>query len=390
MNYYGLRKRIILFIAFFLIGSLRWIAYPTAAQESDAKEKLPVCLIVNPKQTTVEQKILLPGSFEPYEKVELFSKITGYVEEIPVDIGARVKKNQLLAQLSVPEIIPELNKAKADLSAAKAQLHKAVADSELAKLTYNRLSDLRKSEPRAITLQDVDIAAAKEKVAVSQVEVEEADLHVAEAQVNRLLTLLAYTEIRAPFDGIITKRFVDPGALIEAGNSKSKPVLEISNCHKLRLTINIPETIVTLVQTGNKTQFQLDALPGKLFDGTVTRLSEFLKPDIRSMRAEIDVENENEWFRAGMYAKVTLSFQDMTNVLTLPPTTIHPRQGKQGIFIVEQEMIRWIPINILLDTGTSLVIQGPLNEHTRVVLSGLSTLEEGQKVQVKSEGGTGL
>lgn len=355
------------------------------AQRNGPKDDRTVCVVIRPTKGMVEQTIRVPGSLEAFEKVSLYAKVTGYVESLKVDMGDAVKKGQLLATLTLPELQQDLLRSQAEHVAARAQLHKAQAEAELTAVTHERLAGLRQAEPGAVTRQDVDIAAANEKVAAAQVGIAKADVRVAATRVARNKALLAYGEIRSPFDGVITKRIVDTGALLEAGKSGAAPLVEIVRAETLRLAIDIPEKLVSLVRRGNAVTFTLDALPGKSFDGTIARVAGALKPDVRSMRAEIDVPSRDGLLKPGMYAQVTLLLQELPNVLTLPAVVLRPRAGKHGVFIVEQGRVRWVPVSIIKDDGASVVVEGEINEQTVVVLSSLRTLHDGQQVHVRAQ-----
>lgn len=344
---------------------------------------------IHPKQDDVVQSITLPGSIEPFEKTELFAKVTGYIEQITVDIGDYVKKNQLLLKLTIPEMMPDILKAETEVLAAKARLQKAEADAVLTRVTYKRLADLREMEPGAIAQQDVDVAAAQEKVAEAQIEIMKADLEIAKAQVVRLKVVLNYAEIRAPYDGIITKRYFDTGALVEAGRNSGHPALEIMEIDTVRLVLDLPETIIPLVEIGYPATFQFDTLPGQIFDGKVTRTSRMLKSDVRSMRAEIHCENPKGIFQPGTYAKVSLSLTTLPNVFTLPSTSLRPREDSQGVLMVKNNILQWVPVNLLIDNGATIVVKGDIDTESLVVLASSSVLEEGQNVNVQMEGTTG-
>ena len=339
-----------------------------------ADEGLPTVVIVNLARGEVKQSLMLPGSLEPYEKAALYAKVTGFLEKVYVDIGDVIKRGDVLAQLTVPEMLSELKRAEADVV-------KANANAELAAVTYKRLADLQTLEPGAITQQDVDLASA-------QLGIAHAEVQVAEATVTRFRTLLSYTTIRAPFAGTVKRRFVDTGMLITAGATHGEPIVEVVRTDKLRLVIYIPESLTPYVRRGQKVLFTFDAFPGESFERTVSRVAGALMEDTRNMRVEIDIDNASGKFLPGMYATVHLAFKDISDALTIPATAVQVKEGKTYICTVEDGGIHWIPVTILQDDGAEVVVAGELRPGAAVVVAGPTLLEEGQKVQMRKEGET--
>ncbi len=339
-----------------------------------ADEGLPTVVIVNLARGEVKQSLMLPGSLEPYEKAALYAKVTGFLEKVYVDIGDVIKRGDVLAQLTVPEMLSELKRAEADVV-------KANANAELAAVTYKRLADLQTLEPGAITQQDVDLASA-------QLGIARAEVQVSEATVTRFRTLLSYTTIRAPFAGTVKRRFADTGMLITAGATNSEPIVEVVRTDKLRLVIYIPESLAPYVRRGQKVLFTLDAFPGESFERTVSRIAGALMEDTRNMRVEIDIDNASGKFLPGMYATVHLAFKDISDALTIPATAVQVKEGKTCICTVEDGAIHWIPVTILQDDGAEVVVAGELRPGAAVVVAGPTLLEEGQKVQMRKEGET--
>ncbi len=321
---------------------------------------------------TISQRLTLPGSLEPYEKSSLYARVTGYLDEIRVDIGDIVTKGQVLARLSVPEMKAMLKSAEADLLMAK-------ADEKLADITFDRLAELHRTDPDAITEQDVDIAEAKAEVA-------RAGVLVAEAKLEELHTLSSYATIRAPFDGVVVRRVSDTGTLITAGSSNSPAVVEIIRFDKYRLVLNAPESIVAYVRPGLEVSFTLDAFPGRTFVGAVDRTAGALTPETRSMRVEIDLDNSTGELRAGMYATVEVELGDLTEVLTLPAAAVRIDDGVTIVYAVVDGVLRKIPISIIKDDGRIVVVKGDMNSDTPVVLAGSNLLQEGDRVQVREKG----
>lgn len=380
--------------ALLAVAACSWLltAHAPGAKERDSEAEidsvraLPSVVVIQPKQRDVTQKILLPGSLEPFERASLHAKITGYLEEVYVDIGDAVRESDVLAQLSIPEMAAELQRAEAEIPAAKARLQKARAEAELAHVTSQRLAELRASEPGAVTQQDVDLAAAEEKVARAQVQLARAEVLATDARVSELQSLGDYVTIRAPFDGVVVARFADTGALVGAGGKASQPIIEVVRSDKLRLAVDIPESLVTQCRTGLKLEFKLDALPGRSFEAEISRLAGALHRETRSMRVEADIDNTNGRFLPGMYARVSINMGDIPGATVLPATTLRGGGASPFVYAVQNGALERIAVKILKDDGAEIVVEGGLGPNTQVVLAGPPLLEAGQRVRVQSNG----
>jgi RND family efflux transporter MFP subunit len=250
------------------------------------------------------------GSLDPLEQVELYAKVSGYVEAIHVDIGDRVRAGEKIAVLSIPEMEPELRRARTAVVEARSRLAKARADADLSQVTYERFAGLHAREPGAITLQEVEVARAQQSVSSAQVEVARSALEAAQADAERLEALMAYASIEAPFDGVITKRYVDTGALVVAGTGGGKPLVEIMRTDRLRLVLHVPESAVSSVKPGTPAIIAFDTNgEGDSIQAAITRCSGSLLPDTRTMRAEIELTNEDGKLKPGMFASVQLRLE---------------------------------------------------------------------------------
>lgn len=371
-----------------LLGSCKKSSAASAGQaavKTANPASQPVVVVTSPKKADAKQRLRLPGTLEPWERAKLFAKVSGYVSEIGVEIGDQVKKGQVLARLSLPEMAAERRKASADVPAAKAQVEKAKADAELAKVTGERLAKLQQREPGAISEQELDVAGAKKKAADAQVQALESGLDVAKAKVGEIGALMSYATIKAPFDGTVTRRNADIGALVT--QAAKEPIVEVSRVEKLRLVLDLPEAVVPYVKPAQKVEFSLDAMPGKTFSATVARMSGVLAPDTRSMRVEIDVDNARRELSAGMYVKVELGYRELPDALTLPATSIRSTEGASHVLVVAAgDVLKKVPVTLLMDDGVEVVVTGKeLDAATRVVLVAPPGVEVGAVVSVREQ-----
>jgi RND family efflux transporter MFP subunit len=317
-------------------------------------------------------EIPIPAEFRPYLKVELHAKVSGYVEQINVDIGDRVKAGQLLAKLEVPELKDELNRA-------LAAQQRAQADYKDAHLVYTRLLAVEKEHPNLIAQQELDAAEAKDATT-------EAAIAGAKAEVERCQTLLAYTRITAPFDGVITHRYADPGSLIQSGttsDTQSMPLVCLSDNYRLRLDFPVSVAYVKDIHTGDHVEVRVDSFGGKTFTGTITRTTLRVNEDTRTMTTEIEVPNPDLELVPGMYAEVVLKVQAHPHVLAIPIEAVPPGQTSSVYVINDRNQIEERPVKLGIDTPTECEVKAGLKEGELVLIGSRSQVHPGQKVEAK-------
>ena len=353
--------------------------------------------VTQPVREELRHEISLPGSVEPFAKTTLYSRVGGYLESIRVDIGDPVKKGQLLAKVLIPEMFDEYQGLEAELEGAKAdqqnglaELERQKVDQELAKLTYDRVRSVREEEPDMMPQQTVDEARAKFQVAGAQNQViqtrivqAQSEVKRVEAALKRLQTLMEYAEIKAPFSGIVSERFVDPGALVQAGtvSSGAMPLVTISQLQRLRVFFDVPEDKVPLVQVGDMAEITVDALPGQQLEGKVARFAKVLDPETRSMKTEITLRNSDRLLFPGMHVRVRLLLEQRANALLLPAEALRFRKGVSFVYVVEGDTAREIPIETGLDDGIRVEVTGGLSGQERVIVTARESLSDGAKVK---------
>jgi len=256
--------------------------------------------IVRPARQDIARKVVLPASVRADSEVTLYAKVTGYLKSISKDRGDRVKAGELLAQLEIPEMISEIAHARASF---------AIEES-----TCKRLEAIRKAEKSAVTDQDLDLAHAKRDMA--------------EATLQKLETMKGYTEIRAPFDGSVTERFVDPGSFLQQGK-----ILSIVNTSKVRVLVDVPEAEVRFAQAGTGAAIRFDALPGRSVKAVISRSAGALDPILRTMRIELDIPNADFSLLPGMFARVELGVERHPQALVIPSKAIAMLQERAFVFV---------------------------------------------------------
>jgi RND family efflux transporter MFP subunit len=289
-----------------------------------------------------------------------------------VDFGDKVKAGQLLATL----IVPELN---AQLTNAMAMQAKAEADYTNAHQIYTRLKAVNVQNPNLVAEQELDTAQSRDSSTL-------AAIAAARADVERYQTLVDYTRITAPFDGVVTWRYVDPGALVQAGTaseSQSLPVVRVSDNYLLRLDFPVSVAYVKDMHVGDAVEVRIESLGGKSFTGTITRFTYRVTEDTRTMVTEIEVPNPNLEIKPGMYATVALGVEKRPNALVIPTEAVATGQ-KSTVFVVnDRQEIEERPITLGLETPNQYEVLSGLKEGELVMIGDRSRIKPGQKVATK-------
>jgi RND family efflux transporter MFP subunit len=303
--------------------------------------------------------------------VELHAKVSGYIDTMKVDFGDRVKAGQLLMTIEVPELHDELNNA-------LAVERRAEADFTNAHLIYTRLEAVNHDHPNLIAEQDIDTATARDLAA-------EAAVGAAQADAGKYRTLVGYTRITAPFDGVITHRYVDPGALVEAGTAteNTQPLLEISDNYHLRLDFYVSEDYVKDISIGNTVSGSIVSMGGKPFSGKITRSSRKVNLDTRTMATEIEVANPDLTLVPGMYVNLALPVERRERALSIPIQAVPPGQTSNVYVINRQNEIEERPVTLGLETPNRFEVVSGLKEGELVLMGSRSQFSAGEKVVPK-------
>jgi RND family efflux transporter MFP subunit len=353
------------------IAVLFWTAHHLRAQNAAGTNSNssaePTAGVAKVTREDLFKKVSIPAEFRPYEEVELHAKVSGYVQNLNVDFGDKVKAGELLATLEVPELQDELNNA-------MAVEQKAEADFTNAHLIYTRLLAVNQAHPNLVAQQDLDTAAANDQSAA-------AAIATAKDDVEKYQTLEAYTKITAPFEGIITHRYADPGALIQTG-TQSLPLVRVSDNYRLRLDFPVTVDYVKDIQLGDTVDVSVGSL-GETFTGKISRFTHDVDEDTRTMITEIEVPNPNLEIVPGMYATVSLKVEDHPNALAVPIEAI-VNGATPAVYVVNSDnQIEERPVKLGLETPDKYEVLSGLREGEDVVVGDHSGLQAGEKVQPK-------
>lgn len=315
------------------------------------------------------REISFPAEFRPYSEVDLHAKVSGYVRDMKVDIGDRVKTGQLLAVLEVPEL-------KDDLDHAVAAHRRAQAEYNEAHLAYTRLLAVNQEHPNLIAQQDLDAAEARDATAQGNVAATRAD-------VDKYQTMVGYTRITAPFGGVVTKRYADPGALIQAGTASSTqamPLVRLSDNTLLRLDFAVSVDYVRGIRLEAPASVRVDSLGGHTFAGRIARFSGKVDDSTRTMVVELEVPNRTLELVPGMYATVTLRVDERPHALTVPIEAV-PAGGRSVLLVNARGELELRPVTLGLETPSRHEVLAGLHEGDLVMIGNPAQLAAGQKVE---------
>jgi len=330
------------------------------------RNSIPTVAVVHPTAEKPDEELVLPGSLQAYEESPIYARTNGYLLRWYKDIGARVTKGELLADIDTPEVDQELMQSRATREQIAAQM-------DLAKINADRYVGLRKTD--SVSQQEADQQASGYQQA-------KANLDAADANVRRLEQLESFKHVYAPFSGVLTKRNVDPGALINAGGT-GKELFDIAMVDPLRVFVSVPQNYAPAIKIGMESFVTLPELPGEKFKGTVARTAQAIDPLTRTLLTEVDVPNPDGRLLPGSFGEVNFRAGVNAQKITIPVNTMLFRQEGPRVAVVGDDgKIRLHPITIGRDYGTTLEILGGVSPEDRIVINPADSLEDGQPVNV--------
>jgi membrane fusion protein, multidrug efflux system len=314
--------------------------------------------VTKPTRKDLIYTITLPANIAPLYQTTLYAKVSGYLKWIGPDKGDHVKKDQVVAIIDAPEV--------------EEQYYQAAADYKIKRITFERLRNVWRESPDVIAKQDVDVA--------------EAAYEGAKNLMQQRAVLRDYTKVRAPYDGTVTARFADPGALIQIATSSATsamPLFTIMDLNTVRIYANVSQDDSPWVTPGKtKASVSVQELPDRSFTGTITRSTLALDPSTRSLLIEIDLPNPDHVLRPGAFAELTLGLREFPNALVLPPQAVNSGVKGKSVFIVEQGKAKSVPVQTGITDGRWMAITGGLQGDEDVVVVGKRQLLDQSPVRM--------
>ena len=379
----GARRRTAILVAAAALALLALVIYSGVHSRAVAEARLeqrteqaaiPTVDVLFPREGAPTQEIVLPGNTQAFSDSPIYARTSGYLRRWYFDIGAHVQKGQLLAEIETPEVDQQLLQARADLDTAQANLN-------IAKITASRWQDLVSTG--SVSQQETDQA-------VSNLSAVKAAVESSSANVRRLEQLQSFEKIYAPFDGIITARNTDIGALIDAGAStQPKELFHMAAIRTLRLYVAVPEVYSRAAHSGAPATLTLDEFPGQTFHGTLVRNSNSIDLASRTLLVEVDVDNPTGQLLPGAYVFVHLKLPDQTHSVTIPSNTLIFRKEGLQVGLVRNGKAELVPVRISRDYGNSVEIVSGLQPTDAVIVDPSDSLVAGMPVRVSNRPGGG-
>jgi RND family efflux transporter MFP subunit len=365
--------------------------------ESDAPAGISVG-VTKVGRKTLERQLTVSSELVPFQEVDVYAKESGYVRDLLVDYGTRVKKGQVMAVLEIPELEVQLQQDDAairnaadQVTRAEHELGRVEAQHKVFHLQFDRLNGVAKSKPGLVAQQEVDDSQGKDLAAEAQVEATKSNLQSAQSQLQAAEAkkehdriLFDYSKITAPFTGVVTQRYANQGTLLQAGTSSSTqamPLVRVSQDDLFRLVIPVPESYVRYIHIGDPVNVIVPSL-SRNFPGKVTRFSVDVKEDTRTMHTEVDVSNHDRVLIPGLYAEAALSLERKRDALSVPLQAVNHEAEQTTAFVVNQKnTIEDRKITLGLQTANEAEVISGLSEGDQVVVSDRSGLKPGQAVR---------
>jgi RND family efflux transporter MFP subunit len=330
---------------------------------------IPSVVTIHPKRGAAKDEVVLPGNMMAFVDSPIYARTSGYLKKWHADIGQHVKAGQLLAEIESPEIDQQLSQAKADLATAEANL-------KLSEITATRYQALLKMD--AVSRQETDQA-------VSDLEAKRSIVNSSRANIARLEQLVSFEKVTAPFDGVITARNTDVGALINAGNGGSaQELFHMAATDKLRVFVSVPQMYSQAAQPGVIADLTLTEMPGRHFNGKIARTAHAIDPSTRTLNTEVDIDNTSGTLLPGAFVQVHIRLPRGASSLILPVTCLIFRSEGMQVAVIRDNKAVLIPVTLGRDYGTEVEVTSGINEDDAVVDNPPDSLTNGAQVRVET------
>jgi RND family efflux transporter MFP subunit len=396
--------RVVIFLLLFVVvaagivffGINARIQTAAAVKETTRELAIPSVAVIHAKPGAVKNEVVLPGNIQAFTDSPIYARSSGYLKQWNVDIGAHVKAGQVLATIEAPELDQQVRQAKATIQQTQASLDQAIANEqqgkaneEIARVTAQRWQNL--VAKGAVSRQENDQYQAQYQAQVANLNALEqaiaaarSNIAVAEANLARLQEMQGYEVVKAPFDGIVTARNTDVGALINAGNGgAAQELFHMAATAKLRVYVSVPQADSRAAEPGLKSYLTLSEFPGRRFPGELVRTSGAIDPTTRTLLTEVDVDNASGELRPGAYAEVHLMIPEGSRSLILPVSTLIFRSEGLRVGVVrEGNKAELVPVILGKDYGNEVEVVSGLAEKDLVISNPPDSLASGATVQV--------
>lgn len=381
------------------LGSAACSFSGAAVSDAAAPSKPVVVAAASLERQTLSNDLTVNAEFRPYQEVDVYAKVAGYVKRISVDVGDRVAAGQVVAVLEVPELLEEFSHAEAteqksqiDVGRARSEVARAETEWKYRELEYSRIAEVARRKPDLVAVQEVDSLKGRAEQAKAQLEAMRAALSSAKQQVHisaaskaRIGMLVDYLKIIAPFAGVVTRRYADTGAMVQTGTasqSQSKAIIRVAEDRVLRLVLPVPESAVATIRVGSPVEIRVDALK-RIVQGKVARFTGQVDPATRTMETEVDVPNPDAHLKPGMFAHATIPVERRVNVIAIPIQAIKHNDGNPSALVVRSNRVEVRRLKTGLETPEYAEVLEGAAAGELVVLGSRVTLRPGQPVETQ-------
>ena len=349
------------------------------------EQAVPIVATIAPKQGVKGQQISLPGDIEAWYEAPIYARVNGYLKAWYFDFGAHVTKGQLLAEIDAPDLDAQLDAAKAKLASAEAQVNVRAAERNFAETTYARWRDSPKG---VVSEQETEAKKAESGSADARYKASQAEANVTQSQVDQLTALEAFKRIIAPFDGIVTQRNTDVGALINSGSGTGNgpQLFRVADVHEMRVFVQVPQEMSANLRAGLTADMTLPQYPDKTFKATVSTTSEAIAKSSRTLLVELHAANTDNLLQPGTFAQVSFNLPDSPGTLRIPTSALIFREdGAQLAILLPGDKVEMRSVTLGRNLGTEFEVVKGLAVNETVINSPPDSLSQGEVVKVAKD-----
>ncbi len=371
-------------IAIAAFGILQRRSHEAEVRQWTQEQAVPTVAVITPRAGASTQRLVLPGTVQAWFEAPIYARVNGYLKKWNFDYGAHVKKGDVLAEIETPDLDAQLSASEAKLNSARAVVNVREAEEQFAQSTYQRWRDSPKG---VVSVQEQESKQADYNSAKARLSSANAEVAADQGEVDRLRTMANFKNITVPFDGVVTARETDVGALINAGSGTgggSGPELfRVADIHMMRTYVQVPQQLSADIKAGLNAELHLPQYPNKTFKGTVATTSSSINTNARTLLVELHADNPDGELQPGAYAQVDFELPSDPNIVRIPTSALVFRErGMEVAAIDASNMIELRPIKIGRNLGTEVEVLEGLTLADRLVNSPPDSLATGDKVRV--------
>ena len=367
-----------------VIGILERRGHEAEVKQWTQEQAIPTVALISVQHGAATQRLVLPGTVQAWYEAPIYARVPGYLKDWYFDYGAHVKKGDVLAEIETPDLDAQLAAAQAKLNSAQAVVVVREAEKQFAETTYQRWRD---SPNGVVSVQEQESKQADYNSAIARVRAAQAEAAADQGEVDRLQALEGFKKILAPFDGVVTARETDIGALINAGSGNNGPELfRVADIHEMRVYVQVPQQLSAGIQQGLTAELHLPQYPDKTFKATVATTSSAINMSARTLLVELHAENNNDELQPGAYAQVTFELPSDPNIVHVPTSALIFRERGTEIAVVgPDDKVELKPVKIGRNLGTQVEILSGLSPSDRVINSPPDSLGAGDDVRIAGQ-----